>query len=62
MIPTEKREKFSIYFDRSQWARLKSESARTGAPIAELVRRAVRERYPDQDEDRRPARPDMEEE
>lgn len=49
----DKREKFSIYFDRSQWDRLKEESKRTGVPIAEMVRRAVSAQYPVETEGQR---------
>jgi predicted DNA-binding protein len=43
---TVQRTRTNIYLSSEQLKRLKAESERTGAPVAELVRRAIDNAYP----------------
>ena len=45
-LPTVKR-RTNIYLEHRQIKRLEEESKRTGAPVAELVRRAIDAAYPE---------------
>lgn len=47
--------RLQLLLDDERLARLEREAARSGAPIAELVRRAIDRTYPPQDEDREAA-------
>jgi hypothetical protein len=41
-----KKVRFALYLDARQIKQLEEESGRTGAPVAELIRRAIATQYP----------------
>jgi hypothetical protein len=47
--------RLQVLIDGSRWSRLEREASRRGVPVAVLVREAIDERYPGDEDERRAA-------